>query len=67
MPPWDEATRQLIEVADKARGDFNSADRAVRELESEKKDLEDYMQSDFGAHEEFSALKGNCYDLTDRE
>ena len=25
------------------------------------------MKADFGPHEEFSALKGECYELTDRE
>ena len=31
------------------------------------RDLEDYMGMDFGENEEFSALKGNCYEFTDRE
>jgi len=67
MPEYDESLKQMIEVADKARSAFDEADKAVRQLENEKKDLDDYMQLDMGTHEEFSALKGECYELTDRE
>jgi len=67
MPEYDENVKQIIGVADKARTEFEEADKAVRELEREKRDLDEYMKEDFGLHEEFSPLKGQCFELTDRE
>jgi len=66
-PDYDASTKHLIEAADNARSHFDSIDKSVRDLESEKKDLEEYLGFDFGSNEEFSALKGQCYEFTDRE
>ena len=37
MPDYDEATKALIANADKARLEFDEADKGVRELESEQR------------------------------
>jgi protein kinase C substrate 80K-H len=31
------------------------------------RDLQSYLGTDYGPNEEYSALKGNCYEYTDRE
>jgi len=67
MPEYDESLKHLIALADKARSDFDSTEKHVRELEKEKKELDDYLKLDMGKEDEFSALKGKCFELTDRE
>eukprot|EP00111_Clytia_hemisphaerica_P019852 TCONS_00058531-protein len=67
MPDYDEATRALIANADKARLEYDEADKEVRELESEQSTLNTYLGLDFGKEDEFAALKGDCFEFTDRE
>lgn len=67
MPDYDSEVQKLIASADNARTLFDGIDKSVKELEREKKDLEEFVSLDFGQDEEFSALKGECYELTDRE
>lgn len=67
MPAYDEATQALISAADKVRQEFNEADREVKELESENNSINDYLNVDFGQEDEFAALKGECFEFTDRE
>jgi len=67
VPEFDEETKELIKVADEARLSFEGSEKAVKDLEKEKKDAEEYLQLDFGPEQEFSALKGECYEYTDRE
>ena len=37
MPDYDEATKALIAAADKARQDFDEADKQIKELEAEQR------------------------------
>ncbi|XP_052776822.1 glucosidase 2 subunit beta-like isoform X2 [Mya arenaria] len=67
MPEYDDETKQLIAVADAARKQFTDADNALRDAENAIRDLQNYLNLDYGPNEEFSALKGNCYEYTDRE
>ncbi|XP_057299913.1 glucosidase 2 subunit beta-like isoform X2 [Hydractinia symbiolongicarpus] len=67
MPDYDDATKQLIEAADAARRSFDEIDKEVRDLESQKRENEEYVKLDFGKDHEFSALKGECFEYTDRE
>jgi len=66
-PDYDEATRVLIEAADTARQNFDEAEKEVRGLESEQTTLNDYLKIDFGSEDEFAALKGECFEFSDRE
>ncbi|GFO34808.1 glucosidase 2 subunit beta, partial [Plakobranchus ocellatus] len=67
MPEYSEETKQLIQAADEARKLFDEADRNVRDVEGEISGIEKYLELDFGPQEEFSALKGECFEFTDRE
>ncbi|XP_053393979.1 glucosidase 2 subunit beta-like isoform X2 [Mercenaria mercenaria] len=67
MPDYDEATKALIAAADEARQQFNDADAKLKETENQIRDLQSYLGTDYGPNEEYSVLKGNCYEYTDRE
>ncbi|XP_052244209.1 glucosidase 2 subunit beta-like isoform X2 [Dreissena polymorpha] len=67
MPDYDELTKQLMAVADVARNQFTEAEKKLKDTESQIRNLETYLGIDYGPNEEFSVLKGNCYEYTDRE
>ncbi|XP_068130355.1 glucosidase 2 subunit beta [Hyperolius riggenbachi] len=67
MPPYDEATQQLIDAAEAARNEYEEASKALREIEDTIRSLEKEISLDFGAHGEFSYMYGQCYDLTTSE
>ena len=67
MPPYDEETKQLIEVADEARKVFKEAEERKKDVESRKNDVEKYLNMDLGPGHEFSPLFEQCYEYTDRE
>lgn len=66
-PEYDDETKRLIEEATKARNDFEGAQRELRDLESEKRQIDELLQKDFGSHEEFAVLNGECFEYEDRE
>lgn len=66
-PEYDEETKRLIEEANKARNEFEAAQRELRNLEAEKKQIEELLNKDYGPHEEFAVLNGECFDYEDRE
>lgn len=66
-PEYDEETKRLIEDANKARQEFDAAQSELRNLESEKKQIEELLNKDYGQHEEFAILNGECFDFEDRE
>jgi len=67
MPEYDEETKKLIAVADVARNRFNEADKKVKDVDREINDIKKYLELDLGSQEEFSALKGQCFEYSDRE
>lgn len=66
-PEYDDETKRLIEEATKARNEFETAQRELRDLESEKRKIEELLNKDYGPHEEFAILNGACFDYEDRE
>uniref|UniRef100_A0A8C5QCZ0 Glucosidase 2 subunit beta n=1 Tax=Leptobrachium leishanense TaxID=445787 RepID=A0A8C5QCZ0_9ANUR len=67
LPPYDEFTQILIDAADKARSQFEEAEKSMKELEDTIRSLEKEVSLDFGPDGEFSYLYGQCYDLTTSE
>ncbi|KAL8618618.1 hypothetical protein ACOMHN_015728 [Nucella lapillus] len=67
MPPYDADTQKLIENADAVRGEYNEADTKVRDAENEVNGLKKYLDVDYGPDEEYSFLRGQCFEYTDRE
>lgn len=67
MPDYDEETKKLIEIADEARKQFTEAEAKLKETDNEINSLNSYLNADYGPEEEYSSLRGNCFEYTDRE
>nr|XP_023017571.1 glucosidase 2 subunit beta-like [Leptinotarsa decemlineata] len=65
--PYDEETQKLVEKANAARSEYQEAERQVRDIENEIKDIQSYLQKDFGQEEEYATLEGQCFDYEDLE
>ncbi|KAB5531108.1 hypothetical protein PHYPO_G00137100 [Pangasianodon hypophthalmus] len=67
MPAYDAETQALIDTAQKARGDFEESERALREVEDQIRNIEKELSFDFGPSAEFAYLYSQCYELTTSE
>ncbi|XP_055627082.1 glucosidase 2 subunit beta [Toxorhynchites rutilus septentrionalis] len=64
---YDPETQELIRKANDARNQYSEADRHVREIEAEMKNIEELLNKDYGNDEEFAPLNGECLSYEDRE
>ncbi|XP_051995126.1 glucosidase 2 subunit beta [Xyrauchen texanus] len=67
MPPYDADTQALIDAAQKARDDFNEAEKALREADDQIRNIEKELSFDFGPHAEFTYMYNQCYELSTGE
>uniref|UniRef100_A0A8C1XJD1 Glucosidase 2 subunit beta n=1 Tax=Cyprinus carpio TaxID=7962 RepID=A0A8C1XJD1_CYPCA len=67
MPPYDADTQALIDAAQKARDDFEEAEKALREMDDQIRNIEKELSFDFGPNAEFTYLYSQCYELTTSE
>uniref|UniRef100_A0A8C1AT78 Glucosidase 2 subunit beta n=1 Tax=Cyprinus carpio carpio TaxID=630221 RepID=A0A8C1AT78_CYPCA len=67
MPPYDADTQALIDAAQKARDDFEEAEKALREMDDQIRNIEKELSFDFGPDAEFTYLYSQCYELTTSE
>ncbi|KAG8236388.1 hypothetical protein J437_LFUL014909 [Ladona fulva] len=56
-----------IAEANRARSEAEEADRNVRDLLRETRQIQDSLDRDYGLEEEFAVLDGQCFEYTDRE
>lgn len=54
---YDEETQVLIDEATSARERYQEAEKAVNELQSEIRQLEEKLERDYGPDEEFASLE----------
>lgn len=66
-PNYDDETQKLVNQASEARNEFFAAEKAVRDIQSEIQNIEDYLSLDFGSDEEYASLQGQCFEYTDHE
>jgi protein kinase C substrate 80K-H len=66
-PIYDPLSQDLIEQASDARHKFSAADRELRDIETEIKNIQDLLAKDYGPDEEFAPLYGECFNHEDRE
>lgn len=64
---YDEETQALVDQANAARNRFNEADKAVQDLLTDIKKVEEKLSVDYGIDGEFTALDEQCFDYTDLE
>ncbi|XP_012288053.1 glucosidase 2 subunit beta [Orussus abietinus] len=64
---YDEETQMLIDEANSARDRFNEAEKAVQDLLTEIRIVEEKIERDYGTEEEFASLDGECFEYTDLE
>ena len=66
---YDEATKALIETADRAREAFNEAEANLNRLKDEQKSSDDMLNRDYGPGNAFFVLaeSNECYEMQDRE
>ncbi|XP_014605404.1 PREDICTED: glucosidase 2 subunit beta [Polistes canadensis] len=64
---YDEETQVLIDEATSARERYQEAEKAVNDLNSEIKRLEEKLERDYGKEDEFVTLDGECFDYSDLE
>lgn len=64
---YDDETQLLIEVANKARDEYDKAEERKNKVNREIADAKEYLERDFGLQKEFAPLYGQCYEYTDRE
>ncbi|ALC38665.1 CG6453 [Drosophila busckii] len=66
-PNYDPETQRLVEAANEARNAFEEVERQIREIEHEIKEIDEQENKDYGLHEEWAVLDGECYTYEDRE
>ncbi|XP_024884606.1 glucosidase 2 subunit beta [Temnothorax curvispinosus] len=64
---YDEETQALVNEATGARERFQEAEKALNDLQSEIRQLEEKMDRDYGPEEVFAPLDGECFEYTDLE
>lgn len=64
---YDEEIQALIDEATSARENFQTAEKAVNDLQTEIRKLEEKLKRDYGPDQEFTPLDGECFEYTDLE
>ncbi|XP_066256480.1 glucosidase 2 subunit beta [Euwallacea similis] len=65
--PYDDDTQKLVDTATKARNQYSEAEKDVREIKDQIRQIEESLKNDFGSEEEFASLEGQCFEYHDHE
>lgn len=64
---YDEETQALIDDATSARERFQEAEKAINDLQSEIRQLEEKVDRDYGPEDVFVSLDNECFEYSDLE
>lgn len=64
---YDEETQKLVNAATEARQQLVEAERSVREIDSNIRNIQQNLEKDYGPHQEFATLDGECFEYEDKE
>ena len=64
---FDEETREAVNKAEAARSEYEDARSKVKNIDESIEHLKENLETDFGPHQEFAALKGKCFEYNDDE
>lgn len=66
-PEYDEETQRIVNAANEARKEHKLVVDRLEKVKEDVKQLQTFIDADFGRQEEFAVLKGQCFDYEDRE
>ncbi|GFT13350.1 glucosidase 2 subunit beta [Nephila pilipes] len=66
-PEYDEETQRIVNAANEARKEHKLVVDRLEKVREEIKQLQAFIDADFGSREQFAVLKGQCFDYEDRE
>ncbi|CAL1281620.1 unnamed protein product [Larinioides sclopetarius] len=66
-PEYDEETQKIVDAANEARKEHKSVVDKLEKVKDDIKQMQTFIESDFGSGEQFAVLKGQCFDYEDRE
>ncbi|CAG9766825.1 unnamed protein product [Ceutorhynchus assimilis] len=64
---YDEETQKLVDQATEARNQYDDADRDVKSINDQIRQIEESLKKDFGPEEEFASLEGQCFEFKNLE
>ncbi|OQR68956.1 glucosidase 2 subunit beta-like [Tropilaelaps mercedesae] len=63
----DPVVKSAVDAADKARSEYHQAERRYKDLEMELEKYEQISTGDFGDESEFAPLRGECFEMMEKE
>ncbi|GIX89406.1 glucosidase 2 subunit beta [Caerostris extrusa] len=66
-PQYDEETQKIVDAANEARKEHKLAVERLEKIREDIKQLQAFIDADFGSGDQFAVLKGQCFDFEDRE
>lgn len=64
---YDADTKELVDIAEAARSEFESVRREATELETKINDIKKSLEKDYGKEDEYAALADQCFEFNDLE
>ncbi|CAG2115027.1 unnamed protein product, partial [Medioppia subpectinata] len=64
---YDDQTKQLIEKAKVAKEAYSEIEGKFLDINNKIREIEVTLETDYGPNDEFMALQGQCFELTDLE
>ncbi|CAG5046596.1 unnamed protein product [Parnassius apollo] len=64
---YDEETQKIVDETTEARRQWTDAERTVREIESNIRNFQQNLEKDYGLHQEYATLDGQCLEYEDKE